>query len=307
MKAILILLLTSAVAFGQKTAFWETNFYFEDGLGNKDSITLGRDIDADRKFNPDFGEVNLKDVPWDSVFEARASHGEAANGHAFPRVLSKKIIGTGYEFNQDENCLLTYEPLKIFVKVKHFPLKISWNSEDFEDYCSVYSYMSQFSLSDISENSYWFTDTITFTPDDYTCLSKQNETVFEYFSGKYFKSFVLEQNSSGGLDTIYGLYLGLLPEVTKISPCAPKENWGTVSVDDTQSQVVINLYPNPASHEINLEYPESLSWQLYDNQGQMLKNGKEHQIDIANLPNGVYILRLKIQNRVVVKKIVKCG
>ena len=54
---------------------FQTSFYFEDGVGNKDTIVFGyEDVDT---FRIDYsqGERPIT-TPWDSVFEVRMVHQE---------------------------------------------------------------------------------------------------------------------------------------------------------------------------------------------------------------------------------------
>lgn len=109
---------------GQKTAGWEIKFYFEDVVGNRDTIIVGYDRDANYTYNPDFGEVDIKDVPWDSVFEERAGHPESSIEP--DAILSKKIIGHGEEKSPYyDNCFSGSFVIRIFAKVKYLPLTIT--------------------------------------------------------------------------------------------------------------------------------------------------------------------------------------
>jgi hypothetical protein len=47
----IIIFLLPVLLYGQKTAQWETTFYFEDAAGNRDTITLGYDEDANNTYN----------------------------------------------------------------------------------------------------------------------------------------------------------------------------------------------------------------------------------------------------------------
>ena len=56
--------------YGQQAAFFETTIYFEDAVGNIDSVVVGMDEEANFEYNPQFGEADIE-APWDSVFEVR--------------------------------------------------------------------------------------------------------------------------------------------------------------------------------------------------------------------------------------------
>lgn len=301
MKAIFILLMMiPALLFGQKTAMWETKLFFEDGLGNKDSITLGHDLNANSTYNPDFGEVNIKDQPWDSVFEVRASHNVGANAHTQPEVLSKKIIGRANGgLHPIYNCLFIRETLKFFVRVKHYPLKISWNSEDYHDFCNAKNYMTPH-ISPFA-NPLWFQDTINSSKEDYACMYNEHEYVLEDLSKYKYINFVLDTISESQLDTIHGFLLNFEINLSDFSPCQ-----GTVGVkEQNQNELLVNIYPNPANSVINLEVSDNLSWEIYDIQGKLLKRGDAKTIDIADIKNGLYILQARTDKAIVMKKFIK--
>jgi len=302
MKTLLILLISPFVILGQKTAFWETKLYFEDGLGNKDSITIGHDLKSNGNFNPDFGEINIKEEPWNSVFEVRASHNEAAHNLASPKVLSKKIIGTTEAgLHPTYNCLFVREPLKAFVKIKALPLKISWDSTRHSGFCNKKDFLTPHILPLIFPN--WFDDPEFIENPPFVCLSEKGSFIIDNFTEKTngFVDYIIDKYNGVEIDTIYGLLISFRTESSSNSPCS-----GTVDVKDIiKNELDVNLYPNPTSHTINLEILESLTWQLYDNQGRFVKNGVEHMIDIQNMNDGMYLLKIKIKDRIIVKKIIK--
>ncbi|MCU0348792.1 MAG: hypothetical protein MUC59_17765, partial [Saprospiraceae bacterium] len=52
------------LALSQQTAFFETTLYFEDALGNTDSVVVGNDPDAETgQMNTQFGEVDISAMP----------------------------------------------------------------------------------------------------------------------------------------------------------------------------------------------------------------------------------------------------
>ncbi|MFM2394843.1 MAG: hypothetical protein RLZZ546_2826 [Bacteroidota bacterium] len=69
------------------------------------------------------------------------------------------------------------------------------------------------------------------------------------------------------------------------------------------------VYPNPASQYIHILSPEGSTFQLYNANGQILKEGKitmpNQQLEISDLMNGVYFLKLGNLDKVTTKKILK--
>ena len=62
------------------------------------------------------------------------------------------------------------------------------------------------------------------------------------------------------------------------------------------SKLISSPYPNPTSSQIGFSCNKNLAWEIYDVNGKFLKNGYELKgttsINVNELPNGVYILRI---------------
>jgi hypothetical protein len=79
------------------------------------------------------------------------------------------------------------------------------------------------------------------------------------------------------------------------------------------SDSYISMYPNPASSEINFSFDHDMekirTIELYDMQGQRVAiqypNNTFTTFHIAHLPNGIYIAKLTIGERVITRKVVK--
>lgn len=72
----------------------------------------------------------------------------------------------------------------------------------------------------------------------------------------------------------------------------------------------ITLSPNPASNKLTMNSPlaEFDAMQITDVQGRLIENynvTSSQQLDIANLPAGVYFLNLQLGNNTVTKKFIK--
>ncbi|MDR2824882.1 MAG: T9SS type A sorting domain-containing protein [Prevotellaceae bacterium] len=69
----------------------------------------------------------------------------------------------------------------------------------------------------------------------------------------------------------------------------------------------MSVYPNPASDRIFIEGENFDAIKLYDILGkEVLSSNKTKEINISNLPNGVYSVRIIADNKTIAaKKIVK--
>ena len=66
------------------------------------------------------------------------------------------------------------------------------------------------------------------------------------------------------------------------------------AINENNSDLNINIYPNPAKYEINIDLKKEIQGQLtITNQlGQIVKkhkiDGNEMKLDITNIPSGIY-------------------
>ena len=119
---LLILFLMSTwvgVSFGQVQPQFVMPIWFEDSLGNKDTVWVGGDPGASyQNLNPQFGEVAIP-APFDSVFEVRAVHGSDTEWE------TSKIIIEGSD--APGQCYLPAHT-RIMIQAKYPPVKISWDT-----------------------------------------------------------------------------------------------------------------------------------------------------------------------------------
>ena len=73
----------------------------------------------------------------------------------------------------------------------------------------------------------------------------------------------------------------------------------TTSIGDPVASLgIIKVYPNPTSSSISIERekPGELQLQLLDMRGSILRkqtfNGTQSELDLSDLPNGIYVLRM---------------
>jgi len=71
----------------------------------------------------------------------------------------------------------------------------------------------------------------------------------------------------------------------------------------------INLYPNPSTDNLIIECPEQSTVEILNIQGQILKmivkSGNKTVIDVSSFPSGVYIVEVRTEKGMAVKKFVK--
>ncbi|MCD4682402.1 MAG: T9SS type A sorting domain-containing protein, partial [Bacteroidales bacterium] len=78
----------------------------------------------------------------------------------------------------------------------------------------------------------------------------------------------------------------------------------------TYNSTDIIIYPVPAKDKLFISYNDNIqSVHIFNNSGRVLKkqkcNSKQIELKIANLPDGIYFIRLQTGNEITIKKIIK--
>lgn len=294
--ALFICLLASAwqSALAQQTAHFETTLYFEDAVGNRDSVVIGYDTLATNDIDPEFGEQELLS-PFDSIFEIRAG----TSYFLLRDKLSKKIINRGSPATGPFPLGNCYSGLNIFIYVwaKHQPVKVWWDRTVFlEPPCYRASVLFNHWLDDLAG---------PISPDDippeYACLAAENYTYFDLseehlMNGEIFldQRIIIEKQVEGlGLQTIYGL---------RFKPASPYDYspcyWVTSS-REVQAPAPVFLFPNPTVGSARFRLPEgteAVRWQLFGLAGTLLREQRgtgAGEVDLMGLPAGIYQLLLQ--------------
>ena len=68
----------------------------------------------------------------------------------------------------------------------------------------------------------------------------------------------------------------------------------------------IIVYPNPAKEVLNISTTLNIEVSLYDMSGKKLRSKvTDKQIDLRNLPQGIYFLQINYEGKIYNKKIIK--
>ena len=75
------------------------------------------------------------------------------------------------------------------------------------------------------------------------------------------------------------------------------------------SENAVSVFPNPASEKIIVILPQKSNIEILNIEGQVILTIKsdfeETTVNLANLSNGVYILKAKTSKGIIVKKFIK--
>ena len=81
------------------------------------------------------------------------------------------------------------------------------------------------------------------------------------------------------------------------------------SINEIQNSFSVDIYPNPAMNDISIEMKQKSEIEISNIEGQIIKTIFSHDrittIDIGNLPGGVYIIKVKTDKGIAIKKFIK--
>lgn len=283
MKKLIFLITILSIGttlFGQEFSF---PLYLEDALGHKDTLVFGYDASATDSIDPVFGEINIKTLPFDTVFEARIADYHSSNyGQNIPDP-------TTYHLNKQikkKDCNSSNWPFSsgiILSKVK-FPLKVYWDSTLFIDSCKQNSLITDW--HPVS----WFD--VGYGTEQGPFYLKSHDTVSFAYTTHH---FITTSN-----DTLSALFITLANIYNFIS--------GTPEIQDSSS---INIFPNPTTDYLTIQFldPKLIieTVLLYDIVGK----GKQliltdNKVDLGDITKGLYFIRLTLENgQVLTRKIIK--
>ncbi|SNR58370.1 Por secretion system C-terminal sorting domain-containing protein [Lutibacter agarilyticus] len=109
-------------------------------------------------------------------------------------------------------------------------------------------------------------------------------------------------------DTAY--WVGIIGQFCPWSSRPVKEVTNTLGIDTPIFENEISLYPNPTKDKLNLKWNSlnNITVTIYNSIGQELWTvylSKQHKIiDISELENGIYFLKIRDRNKIAIKKII---
>jgi Secretion system C-terminal sorting domain len=273
-------------SFAQIIPFFETPFYFEDAVGNQDTLILGFQPGLGSIYNlqPEYGEV-LDNTPFDSVFEVRAFHSD----DSYYR-MSKKIIGSA-----EGSPVLLYGGVSIAIQARYPPITVSYDS-------------SAINLTGLSRNSVLSSDVGVavfpewFYSEWYYCLNNSDNVVINLspppISQGVFQLFTeIEIPIEGGqqLKLPYFWWTSYL-----YGTCdSTHRNISTEQPMGTDGQS-IRILPNPATQEVEVQFesPQSnfVTLRVFDLAGKLIENAafnvqkgqNSKQLSVGLHPRGSY-------------------
>lgn len=254
--------------------------YFEDALGNRDTLVLGYDPLATDSIDIAFGEENIIAQPWDSVFEVRISDYYYENPTFLPTSFnSKKGI-----FKKRNHSFSTF-PMQINIKSNHFPITVSCESTLFE------SLDKRGSLFTSVNPGGWF-DTGGFLQRFYFTPTYQVElSPFQGCDACPFNfSYQLES------DNIYVSWAAIADSLSMFADLQENNN----------DFFDLTFSPNPVTSNENITINTKGNYTIVDIQGKAIQKGiiENNSVQLINVESGIYFFILENENAVYKTKFV---
>jgi Secretion system C-terminal sorting domain len=276
------------------TPRFEMQLFFEDAMGNRDTLEVGYDERASYDtLLPAFGEFPIQ-RPFDSVLDVRAIHFDAFHDTT---AASKRIISSSEEYPPNSNYIASAGDF-IMIHAKYLPITITYdsahlNNSGFHDGTLLTPTWEIFLLQYLRDVSLYY------------CMSPTNSIIddFEYFYeepdvwlGKAF-----EVEGMGWVDLpAYILLFRSVPE------CATP-----VDVKDI-ARISVKVYPNPTRGVLSIKginTDQAYRLDVFDTSGKLENSLNSITGDVVNLPSwlpeGLYLLRFTFESESVVIRVLK--
>ncbi|HRO75163.1 MAG TPA: T9SS type A sorting domain-containing protein [Crocinitomicaceae bacterium] len=269
--------------------------YFEDAIGNRDTITLGYDPLATDTIDVAFGEENILNQPWsDSTLDVRITD-------KMPTILydwlgqetfrTKKQIVESY-------CMTTsWEGRRVFVDVKNavFPITMSFDTQLYQDSCVHGSTMDvldpELHIDPVEGPPEYFFDWIFYKKNwnngHYTPYSRNvseySELIYKDVDDKHIFTYLITLQDNRW--------------VTLNSNDLPKENF--------------QIYPNPTTDIVTIDIANNDKGELliYQLDGTFIRKqsllSSSNVVSIRDLNTGVYFFEINSDKGTATKKIIK--
>lgn len=265
-----LILMTILLCFYQMSEAQTFQFQmsFEDAIGNKDTLTIGYDINGTEFIDPSFGETNIIGIPLDSTFDVRITNAFFNNGNATFHT-KKQIL--------PDSCSGWWFPIvSIDIKSKNWPVTARWDNSLFNIECREGSVFTSY-----HPGGWW--DVGGF-PSNLNRVELANVNQVSFTSNDYPSSGYNENyayiNSSNDTIPVFWMAFG---------------NSSLISLDVENASFEFKSYPNPVKDFffIDIQNDWVKDVRLIDMMGRSkmvdLKNG---YIDMRNFHAGYYLIMI---------------
>lgn len=273
--ALVVLTFCSLVGQSQEYSF---PLYFEDSAGNKETLHFGFDQSASFGIDESLGELNILGQPYDSTFSAFFTN--AATADLYCGLDVKKT--PSYVSKTQYINMMNNSFVEIGTIVKNWPIKISWNEKDFQDF-NIAQYLGT-DMEMVITNFHSFNG----YPDIPCCykslglkvLSNDSEIIVD-------KNHSCEYITNSGKDSISLFYVGYMYKYTSVKDfqinkfqCWYNEKLEAVNIQNINGEAPLKL------EVFNVLGMKIMEQQIF------AANGGLVNVNISHLRNGLFIFRL---------------
>jgi hypothetical protein len=268
--------------------------WFEDSLGNRDTVWVGGDPNASsQNMNSQFGEAVIT-APFDSVFEVRAVHGDDTDWET-----SKIII----EYNDSPGQCYLAAHTRIMIHAKYPPVKISWDTTILaSNYpCNINTILTPDQYVFLLQN--WYEARII-----YCMMTKERIEIDDLFP-------IPPPDQLEHPFEVQGQGVQVLPGLWFTGFWDFPHCYTTLPVSEIELQEQIEVSPNPVSNHLRLSNQSEFELvmvriiglsgpKVYSSANK--NKGELMDIPMDGLRSGFYFVQVVLENgRTVIKKIIK--
>lgn len=261
----------------------------------RDTVFVGFDLSATTEIDIAFNELDINGIRFDSILDLRSGqisidelNCESNNLDWYPQIVSHMskidIVPrdcNGWDPTQTTNGLAPFSTL--FVRNENLPIILSWNSSDFSNACLEGSIITDWHPGG------WFDagcPKLTVPPqklidiDSLSLNEPSGITIIDTF-GDSISLYFVALGSQGFLDS-------------------------TADIEESE----IQIYPNPTEGKLNIHSPNHQidNIAIFDYNGTRIKSFKDKkEIELNNLPNGIYLVKIETIEGQILKRVMKYG
>ncbi|MEM6396791.1 MAG: T9SS type A sorting domain-containing protein [Bacteroidota bacterium] len=308
----LFLLASHVPLFSQSSdlPFFST-FYFEDAVGNKDTVWVGGHEAAEAFPElPDeaFGEYH-NPVPFDSIFEVRGILGYEGEGYDIPGLLADTLIlPFQYCINCPDESGNLNAPAAFLIHAKHKPVTIRWDSTHWNDAPRRQSVIMQNAF--ILQHPVGWYDGSSIPDSLFSCMAIKDSLKIDFSQNLGLTPWSKwpVYGSPHTYDTLPAVHINNIG--VGVDPFSPCPYLLPVSVSDplslNEELKRFTIFPNPVRQQIQLltKHPTIStrninSAKLYDLSGREVRRWDNYLngYQVAQLASGIYFLQLQIDGR----------
>lgn len=286
MKNILLLLFTintGLLLYGQTVPYFELPLYFEDSRGNRDTVVVGYDKNANAGIlNPQFGEIEIK-TPFDSVFEVRL-----ISLSDWENRTTKRIIA---DIEGVETGCFASDAVEIIIQSKYPPVSLRYDSAKIPSLTGCPASMVM-----TPDWAYYLIVNLNYDDIILYCMKKMNVIVLDEKIIKNppkfgYLSEILPVKGQG-LQQLPGIFWNIGHSV----------GCHIVNIQSPEMKTNLRLSPNPAHDFLKIHLSQPVQeGVIADLSGRPILyfpgfSEGDKQISVRHLPSGFYYLILQTED-----------